>query len=117
MIVNNFEDYFQRKLVEDKEELENSSLSLDDLREIYRNDWEYEQNRPHLELKMEGQNLDYETVKYYLPQKWEMPRPGKLLYSDEELQRVLELIVFNLGIKNSLGIIPKELIEQYLKKK
>ncbi|MET3697122.1 hypothetical protein SAMN05877753_1051 [Bacillus oleivorans] len=52
---------------------------------------------PELELKMEPQLLDYKTVQHYLPEKWEMLRNGKLLSSDQELQKVLKMIVYNLG--------------------
>jgi hypothetical protein len=44
-----------------------------------------------------------------------MPRPGKLLYSDKEIQRVLKLLIYNLGVRASLDVIPRELIEKYLK--
>ncbi|KKK37010.1 hypothetical protein WQ57_16650 [Mesobacillus campisalis] len=112
-----FEKYFQQKLKEEQEVLKNLPYTKQQLQEIYRQTYEYEKTVPHLELKMESQLLDYEIVKYYVPQKWEMPREeGKLLYSDKELQRVLKLLVFNLGIKKSLDVIPRGMIEQYLKK-
>ncbi|HWO76940.1 MAG TPA: hypothetical protein VNM69_13775 [Bacillus sp. (in: firmicutes)] len=72
------------------------------------------QDDNELELKMESQLLDYNTVQEYLPEKWEMLRTGKLLADDVELQRVLKLIVFNLGVLKSLDVIPKELIINYL---
>ncbi len=72
---------------------------------------------PELVLKMESQLLDYDTVCEYLPERWEMPRDGKLLYSDRELQEAIKLIIFNLGVESTLDIIPRELIETYLHKK
>jgi hypothetical protein len=70
-----------------------------------------------LVLKWEGQLLNYATVQHNLPQTWEMPRKGKLLYSDQELQNVLKLIAYNLGVEKSLDMIPVELIERYLQNK
>jgi hypothetical protein len=63
---------------------------------------------------MEPQSLDYDIAHYYLPEKWEMVRVGKVLSSDEETQRILRLLIFNLGIKKSLDLMPRQLIEQYL---
>lgn len=42
-------------------------------------------------------------------------KKGTLLYSDEELQKVLKLLIYNIGVEKSLDVIPSELIEQYLK--
>lgn len=67
-----------------------------------------------IELKMVAQFLDYETFQCYFPERWEMPRHGKLLYSDDELQNALKLIVFNLGVKKSLDVIPGTLIKEYV---
>ncbi|MDE5416053.1 DnaA N-terminal domain-containing protein [Alkalihalobacterium chitinilyticum] len=73
------------------------------------------QNNSHpLELKMEPQLVDYDTAQHMLPEKWEMPRNGKLLYDDEEVQQVLKLLVYQLGVEKSLDTIPRHLIEQYL---
>ncbi len=110
-----FETYFRQKLVEDHEILKNLPYTNEQLQEIYRKSYEYEKSDPVLELKLESQPLDYDTVQYYLPEKWEMPRKGKLLYSDQELQRVLKLLIFNLGIEKTLNIIPREMIKQFLK--
>jgi hypothetical protein len=70
-----------------------------------------------LTLKLEPQAITYDDMESYLPQKWEMPREGKMLYTDEELQRALMLIMYNLGIHRSLEVIPDELIKDYLQKK
>ncbi|WP_078429363.1 hypothetical protein [Alkalihalobacterium alkalinitrilicum] len=72
---------------------------------------------PELELKMESQLLNYDTVCEYLPERWEMPRNGKLLYSDRELQEAIKLLIFNLGVESTLNLIPRQLIEAYLEKK
>ncbi|MGD7052984.1 hypothetical protein [Sutcliffiella horikoshii] len=72
---------------------------------------------PELVLKMQPQLLHYDITSKYLPQKWEMPRGGRLLYSDRELLEALKLIIFNSGVKNTLDLIPRELIEAYLHKK
>lgn len=68
-------------------------------------------------LKLEPQAITYNDMEAYLPQKWEMPREGKMLYTDEELQRALMLIMYNLGIQKSLEVIPDALIKDYLRKK
>jgi hypothetical protein len=70
-----------------------------------------------LKLKLEPQAITYDDMEAYLPQKWEMPREGKMLYTDIELQRALLLIIYNLGIQKSLEVIPGELIKDYLRKK
>jgi hypothetical protein len=70
-----------------------------------------------LTLKLISQAITYDDMEAYLPQKWEMPRVGKMLYTDEELQRALMLIMYNLGIQKSLEIIPDDLIKDYLRKK
>jgi hypothetical protein len=108
-----FEEYFQKKLKEDQEKIGNLPIEL--LRDTYRLEYELKINMPSLILKMEPQELDYRTVEVYLPEKWEMPRNGKLLYSDEELLNVLKLIIYNLGVRESLDSIPRSLIEQYVK--
>ncbi|ART74839.1 hypothetical protein B4U37_01700 [Sutcliffiella horikoshii] len=72
---------------------------------------------PELVLKMKPQLLHYDIISKYLPHKWEMPRDGRLLYSDRELLEALKLIIFNSGVKNTLDLIPRELIEAYLHKK
>lgn len=110
-----FEKYFQQKLKEDHEVLKNLPYTTSQLQEIYRKSYEYEKCIPKLEFKMEPQLLDYETDQYYLPEKWEVLRKGQLLSSDQELQRVLRLIVYNLGVQKTLSIIPHDLIIQYLK--
>ncbi|WP_391558956.1 hypothetical protein [Robertmurraya sp.] len=111
-----FEEYFQKKLEEDREMIEELHYTIDELRNIYRQEYEWKKNMPVLDLKLEPQPLDYDTVNYYLPEKWEMPREGKLLYSDEELLNVLKLIIYNLGAQKALDSIPRELLEQYLTK-
>ncbi|RDU38916.1 hypothetical protein DRW41_05005 [Neobacillus piezotolerans] len=61
---------------------------------------------------MESHPLDYDTLRHYLLEKWEIAREeGKLLYSEQELQRVLKLLVFNLGIEKALNTIPREQIK------
>ncbi|TYS12980.1 hypothetical protein FZC78_22615 [Rossellomorea vietnamensis] len=69
---------------------------------------------PELELKMESQLLDYDTVYKYLPERWEMPRDGKLLYYDKELQDAVKLLIYHIGVESTLNLIPKELIKSYL---
>ena len=76
---------------------------------------ETKKNRDTLSLKMEPQELNYKIVEAYLPEKWEMPRKGKLLYSDEGLLDVFKILVFNLGVKKSLDTISYNLIEQYIR--
>jgi hypothetical protein len=71
-----------------------------------------------LNLKLEPQPVNHDIIQTFLPEKWELPRGnGRLLYSDEEIQRALMLLMFNLGIEKSLEIVPIELIEKYLSKK
>lgn len=110
-----FEEYFRQILLEEHEILKNLPYTEEQLREIYRQNWEWNRKAPNLELSLEPQQLDYDTTQYYLPEKWEMPRTGRLLYSDEEIQQVLKLLIYNLGVRASLDVIPRELIEQYLK--
>lgn len=110
-----FEVYFRQVLQDEKETIQLLQYTEEQLRQIYRDSWEWKLKIPKLELHMESQELDYETVQNFLPEKWEMPREGKLLYDDEELQQVLKLIVFNIGVRKCLDVIPRELIEQYLK--
>jgi len=109
-----FEKYFEQKLQEENEVLNNLSYTEEQLREIYYDEYERHMNAPELQLRMESQHVNYDMTDYYLPEKWEMPREGKLLYDDEELQRALKLIVFNLGVQKSLDVIPRQLIEKYL---
>ncbi|MFI8688534.1 hypothetical protein [Rossellomorea sp. NPDC077527] len=71
---------------------------------------------PELELRMEPQLLDYDMVSEDLPERWEMPRDGKLLYSDRELQEAMKLLIYNLGVENTLNLIPRNLIDTYLQK-
>lgn len=108
-----FEEYFKMRLKEDQEKI--SNLPIDVLRETYKQEYELKMNMPTLTLRMDPQELDYKTVEAYLPEKWEMPRNGKLLYSDDELLNVLKLLIYNLGVKASLDSIPRSLIQQYVK--
>lgn len=110
-----FEEYLKKKLKEEHDIIQNIPISIEDLRDIYWQEYEFKQNRPALKLKMEPQKLNHEIVAFYLPEKWEMPREGKLLYSDEVLVDVMKLIVYNLGVEKALSSIPKSLIKQYLK--
>lgn len=112
--MSDFEEYLKKKLEEDKDIIEQLSYSTDQLREIYRKEYEYKKNTPALELRLEGQEIKSELVEYYLPEKWEMPRQGTLLYDDEKLLNVLKLIIFNIGVKKTLEVIPQDLIKQYL---
>ncbi|WP_332634720.1 hypothetical protein [Halalkalibacter flavus] len=109
-----FESYFKKKLEEDQEIIVSLPYTKDKIKEIYYQDYNNSRNKPSLKLKFEAQNLDYNTAKSFLPQKWEMPREGKLLYNDDELIAVLQLIIFNIGVKKSLDIIPLSLIEKYV---
>jgi hypothetical protein len=110
-----FESYFQKKLEEDREKIETLPYTVNELKEIYRQEYKYKKAGPLLELKLESQYLDYETTNYYLPDRWEMPRKGKLLYDDEQLINVLKLICYNIGVKKALDSIPIQLIEVYMK--
>ncbi|MGG4201784.1 hypothetical protein [Peribacillus frigoritolerans] len=112
--MSDFEEYLKKKLEEDKDIIEQLSYSTDQLREIYRKEYEYKKNSPALELRLEGQEIKSELVEYYLPEKWEMPRQGTLLYDDEKLLNVLKLIIFNIGVKKTLEVIPQDLIKKYL---
>jgi len=107
-----FEEYFEKRLKKEQEKVGN--LPMDLLRDTFQKEYEFKMNRPILTLKMDPQKLNHEIVASYLPEKWEMPREGKLLYSDEELADVLQLIVYNLGVKKALNSIPNSLIKQYL---
>jgi hypothetical protein len=109
-----FEKYFHDKLKTEHEMHKDLPYSKEQLREIYLQDWEWIKSAPNLELRLEPQQLDYDTAQYYLPEKWEVSKKGRLLYSDEELERTLKLIIFNLGVRKSLSVIPRKLIEQYL---
>lgn len=112
-----FEQYFQKKLQEEQELIQGLPYTFEQIKEVYRQEYEFKKNMPKLILQMDGQLVDYDTADYYLPEKWEMPRHGKLLYSDEDLKNVLKLLVYQLGVKKSLDIIPRHLIEQYLDEK
>ncbi|MEH7013423.1 hypothetical protein V7087_21900 [Neobacillus niacini] len=112
--MSDFEEYLKKKLEENNEMIEQLPYSNDQLREIYRQEYKYKKNPPALELNLEGQTINREQVEYYLPEKWEMPREGKLLYDDEELLNVLKLIIFNIGFKKTLDVIPQDFIKQYL---
>lgn len=109
-----FEEYFNKKLAE-IETLKYLPNSVEQLREIYWQEYQAKKNIPVLYLKLEPQPVTYDISNQYLPEKWEMIRPGQLLYDDEELLNVLKLIMFNLGVQKSLDIIPGDLIEQYLR--
>ncbi|MFV8830243.1 DnaA N-terminal domain-containing protein [Alkalihalobacterium sp. APHAB7] len=82
--------------------------------EIAQDECNKQKNIHPLELKLEPQLVDYDTAQSILPEKWEMPRNGKLLYDDAEVQQVLKLLVYQLGVEKSLDTIPRHLIEQYL---
>ncbi|MGF6949028.1 hypothetical protein QF028_001533 [Neobacillus sp. B4I6] len=112
--MSDFEEYIKKKLEENKEMIGQLPYSSDQLREIYRQEYEYKKNPPALELNPEGQAINREQVEFYLPEKWEMPREGKLLYDDEELLNALKLIIFNIGVKKTLDVIPQDFIKQYL---
>lgn len=109
-----FEKYFRQKLIDEHEILKNLPYTEEQLREIYRQNWEWERKVPDLELSIEPQQLDYDTAQYFLPEKWEMPRQGRLLYSDEEIKQVLKLLIFHIGVRESLDVIPRKLIVQYI---
>ncbi|WP_216830733.1 hypothetical protein [Alkalihalobacterium elongatum] len=109
-----FESYFKKKLEEDQEIIASLPYTKDEIKEIYYQDYNDIRNKHSLELKLESQDLDFDTAQSFLPQKWEMPREGKLLYNDDELIAVLQLIIFNIGVKKSLDIIPLSLIEKYV---
>lgn len=94
-----FEAFFQKKLQEEQQTLKNPSYSTEELRRIYHQEYQFIKKMPGLELKMEPQDLTFDIADYYPPEKWEMPRDGKLLYNDEELLRVLKLITYNIGVK------------------
>lgn len=106
-----FEEYFKQKLKDEKGR--NLPYSIDELRKMYREEYEYKKNAPKLEIKMEPQQINFKLANYYLPEKWELV-DGKLLFSEEELLNVLKLIVYNLGVEQALSVIPKDLIEKYL---
>ncbi|SMQ80608.1 hypothetical protein SAMN05444673_3940 [Bacillus sp. OV166] len=112
--MSDFEEYIKKKLEENKEMIGQLPYSSDQLREIYRQEYEYKKNAPALELNPEGQAINREQVEFYLPEKWEMLREGKLLYDDEELLNALKLIIFNIGVKKTLDVIPQDFIKQYL---
>ncbi|MEH7481800.1 hypothetical protein V7157_12145 [Neobacillus drentensis] len=112
--MSDFEEYLKKKLEDNNEMIEQLPYSNYQLKEIYRQEYEFKKNPPALELKLEGQALNREQVEFYLPEKWEMPREGKLLNDDEELLNVLKLIIFNIGVKKTLDIIPQDFIKQYL---
>lgn len=50
-----FEQYFQQKLRDEHDLLKNLPYSEKELREIYRQNWEWERRIPHLELSFEPQ--------------------------------------------------------------
>ncbi|MDQ0254153.1 hypothetical protein J2S74_001526 [Evansella vedderi] len=110
----NFETYYRRRVKEEQEILKGLGYSEGQLREIYKQEYEYKQSRPKLELQLEPQLVNYALVQGYLPEKWEMLRDGKLLGSDDELVDVLNLIIYNLGIRKSFDSIPRKLIEEYV---
>lgn len=106
-----FNEYFEQKL----KEKNGMTLrySRDELEKIYREEYEYKKNAPKLEIKLEPQLVTVKLADYYLPEKWELV-DGKLLFSEEELQNALKLIIYNLGAEQALRVIPKELIEKYI---
>ncbi|WP_078427385.1 DnaA N-terminal domain-containing protein [Alkalihalobacterium alkalinitrilicum] len=96
------------------DEIDKERMPMGEQKVIVQPEFESQKNTPELELKLEPQLVDYDTVKCFLPEKWEMPRKGKLLYHDEEVQSVLKLLTFQLGVEKSLDQIPRSLIEEYL---
>ncbi|MGO4185401.1 hypothetical protein AB4Z17_29980 [Paenibacillus sp. TAF43_2] len=109
-----FEEYFARKLQEEEKTIKDLPYSFDELRDIYLQEYEWKRKAPLLDIKMEPQALDYEVAQYFLPERWEMPREGKLLYNDEELLDVLKLLFVNLGAEKGLKAVPTSLIDKYL---
>lgn len=110
-----FETWFAKKKEEDRELINQLPYTEEELRAIYWEEFEQRKNKPLLELKMELQKVNFEMVRAYLPEKWEMLREGKLLADDEELIGVLHLLIYNLDVKQTLDSIPFELIEEYVK--
>lgn len=109
-----FNEFLKKRLKEDEEDLKNLPYSMEEIIQIYQQEYVFIKSIPELELKMESQDINYEIMKYYLPEKWELVRKGKLLYSDEEVLKVLQLLIFNIGVKKSLDLIPRTIIEKYL---
>ncbi|MCM3671639.1 hypothetical protein M3181_22030 [Mesobacillus maritimus] len=112
-----FEEYFKKKLLTDKEIIKNLPYTIEELREIYRQEFDYKNSAPPLELKLEAQDIDYDTASFYLPEKWEMTRNGRLHADDEELLNVLKLLLYNVGLRRALDSIPQKLIEEYLQER
>jgi hypothetical protein len=108
-----FAEYFKRKLAEERQTIENLPYTIEQLRNIYRQEFERKKSLPQLELKMEAQALDYNMVQYFLPEKWEM-FDGMLLGNKEELINVLRLLIYNLGVRATLDALPYELIKDYI---
>ncbi|MFK9095500.1 hypothetical protein [Bacillus salipaludis] len=90
-----FEEYFKKKLEEEQENIKNLPYSLKQLREIYQQEFEIRKKMPVLELKMQPQEITYDLINQYIPDSWEMVRPGKLLYDEDELLSVLKIILLD----------------------
>jgi len=75
MSISDSESYFKQRI----KEIDVNSLpySEEELRDIYRQEYEQKKKAPQLTLKLDAQSVDYDTADYFLPEKWEIPREGK----------------------------------------
>lgn len=110
-----FDTWFAKKKEEERKLMNQLPYTVEELLAIYRQEFEQRKNKPSLKLKMGLQSVNYEMVRAYLPEKWEMVHEGKLLYDDEELIGLLHLLIYNLGLKQTLDSLSFELIEEYVK--
>ena len=68
-----------------------------------------EKTMDNIKLKLEPQAVNYQMMQA-LPQRWELVRDnGRMLYSDEELEKALILLIFNLGVEKTLDMIQPEI--------
>ncbi|TVY06913.1 hypothetical protein [Paenibacillus cremeus] len=118
MIEPTFEEYFKRMQIEDRERIEYmmnfSGFTLERVEMTYRWDYEREKNKPVLTLKPEPQPVTWEMRDYYLPEKFEM-RDGRLLSSEKELENLMLLVVYNLGLRQTMKIIEHNVIVDMIK--
>lgn len=65
--------------------------------------------------KLEGQNVTLGVFEQYIPEKIEL-LDGKICEGGKDLEKLFELILYNIGIEKAIKYAPKELWLEALEK-
>lgn len=66
-----------------------------------------------LELKLEQQVVSYALYQDFTPEKIELI-DGLLLGEESAAEKMLLILIFNLGVERTLQLIPNKLIQEFL---